>query len=483
MSTGEKRAARVTVMAAVVILAATSCVDERVVFRNRDLIGTLPPGVQGFLGYDQAPDPNLSDPENAPLTICGNCHVGQQSAWELTAHAHAWQTLQASGHASAACEGCHTVNQLGNPLDSGPAGFLAVRDPRYRDVQCESCHGPGLNHVQNPDATQPLAPITVGTNLTEGCGECHQGSHHPFVEEWEQSRHGRVLASPAGRAECQGCHTAQAALLALGVRDEYLEKGSTQPLPIVCAVCHDPHSNEFDGQLRYPIDQPNEEENLCMRCHHKRGGPEPTSTRGPHSPEGPLLLGEAGWWPPNMPIEPGTEIVGTHGSQANPRLCAGCHVQAFQVTDRLTGQFLVASVGHLFQAIPCLDPQGVPTTDDTCALTERSFRSCVQSGCHGSEAAARSAYTVAQNRILTLANRLNAMLAQVPASEFSDTDGRYTTAEGTRFNYELATFPGSFVHNPFLLEALLVASIQQVNTEYGVPIPAGTVLTQQLAPG
>jgi len=40
-------------------------------------------------------------------------------------------------------------------------------------VQCESCHGPGLPHVQNPDASQPLASILAAQDAAAGCGECH----------------------------------------------------------------------------------------------------------------------------------------------------------------------------------------------------------------------------------------------------------------------------------------------------------------------
>jgi hypothetical protein len=31
----------------------------------------------------------------------------------------------------------------------------------------------------------------TGAAVTNGCAECHSGTHHPFVEEWRMSRHGR----------------------------------------------------------------------------------------------------------------------------------------------------------------------------------------------------------------------------------------------------------------------------------------------------
>jgi predicted CXXCH cytochrome family protein len=443
----------------IVLLALSGCVDEKLVFDGEALLEGVPAGAQGFLGYIDTAD---------NLTVCGNCHVGQQGQWVETAHADAWATLEGSGHSQDFCEGCHTVSSLGNMIDENAVGFVATLEERYHDVQCESCHGPGLTHVQNPDATQPLASIQVGGDLTNGCGECHSGAHHPFVEEWAASGHGAVLAYPAGRPECQGCHTAQGAMAAFGVKAEYLEKGSTTPLPITCAVCHDPHSAEFEGQLRYSISVPDEEQNLCMRCHHKRGTPDFTATnRGPHSPQGPLLLGDAGWWPPNMPIEPGERIQLTHGSERNPRLCAGCHVQAFQVEDELTGE-LVATTGHFFQAIPCVDANGQPVAGDDCALQERSFLSCTASGCHGNENIARNLMVGSRSGIDEDNVELKALLALVAASEFDSADGRYSVAEGSLFNSQLADMPGSEVHNPFLIEALLEASIAEMKRTYGL---------------
>jgi predicted CXXCH cytochrome family protein len=265
-------------------------------------------------------------------------------------------------------------------------------------------------------------------------------------------------------------------------------------MQITCAVCHDPHANHEEGQLRFPIDTPNEEENLCMKCHHKRGTPDVTTFRGPHSPEGPVLLGYGGWWPPNLQFT-GGKIEATHGSAANPRLCAGCHINKFSYKDA-TGA-TINGTGHTFEAIPCLDANGAPVVKGTCGTSERTFQTCTGAGCHGSENVARSALITAELRMVALTEELDRTLQKVHAnwktcrtnnscgagSPFNTADGAYTTAEGAAFNYDLGLRKSTAVHNPFLLEALLTASIKQVKTDYNITSPSLVDLSIQLKPG
>lgn len=451
-----------TLLGVMALFALAGCVDEEIVFRDRPVFDDPPAEAQDFVGY--------SDTE-AKRTVCGACHIGRQARWEETAHADAWATLAESESSQAFCEACHTVGEQGNPV-TGDAGWVATSNPRYQDVQCEACHGPGLDHVTVPDqpGNQPLASLDLGEAVDQGCAECHSGVHRPFAEEWASSAHGDMNAYPQGRPECQSCHEGKEVLRSWGVKSVFNPDDETDALSITCAVCHDPHDGRNQGQLRFAVDEPAEDLNLCMKCHHKRAEPDLGSIsdgqfRGPHSPEGPLLLGTAGWRPPNMEYSPG-DILGTHGTEENPRLCAGCHVTDYELEDPETGDFAFRTTGHTFQAIPCVDEEGIPTGDDTCALQERSFRSCTD-GCHGSEEAARSALLVARDRIADQADDLEAMVDQIPDDEFGDPD-RFTTADGSLFNLQLARHPGSEVHNPFLVEALLRASMRQIETDYGI---------------
>lgn len=453
------------------VLAASGCVDETIVLRNPDLYTELPAAAEGFIGYTDA---------GARLTVCGNCHVEKQGDWLATGHANAWKGLQDTGYASESCEGCHATGELGNAVTK-LAGHGATRDPRYQDVQCEACHGPGLTHVSDPSGTNhPLAPLQVAVGSTTGCGECHQGNHTPFVEEWTESRHGYGAYAPLYRTltGCKQCHGGEAALESWGIQADYVEKG-TNSLGITCAVCHDPHGGPNEGQLRFPLGVPDVDQNLCMKCHQNRAVPNlDLPNREPHSPEGPLLLGrDVGWLPPGFSYERGT-VVGTHGSESNAKLCAGCHVNAFEVTDPQTGGHVFTSTGHSFKAIPCVDGEGIPTGSDNCAktATARSFTSCAAGGCHGSPQSAATAMDLAQSRIADLVSELNAVLAKVPAAEFSPTDNRFTSAEGAKFNAALGSDPSSAVHNPLLMEALLIASINEVKLRYNVAAASAVVL-------
>ncbi|MCL7973432.1 MAG: hypothetical protein M8835_02635 [marine benthic group bacterium] len=476
----DSRSVRAVLFTSLVLFTAmfgTACLDQESVYGDDRPASTVPPTAsQGMIGYVNA---------EQGLTVCGNCHAQPQAQWSGTKHAGAWEGLQESGHAQEFCESCHAVSQLGN-ANSVPSGWETTGDPRYLDVQCESCHGPGAEHVADPEAVQPYAALSVlaadGTTYLN-CAECHNGTHHPFVEQWSLSGHSQVIGFAAERAECAGCHRGQATLLEWGVRSDYVERDSEEPLPVVCSVCHSAHDATFAGQLRFPVETTSIGLHLCARCHNRRPIPDPNSSHGlaPHSPESELIKGEAGWFPPGSGIAPGA-IITSHGSDANPTLCARCHVEPFTVTNPETGDFEFQAVGHTFQAIPCLDENGIPSgaTDCGTELADRSWSGCAGE-CHGSAEQAQGLLTFKVNQVEPLTEELIALLEIVDPNldeeggEIDPTDPSFTVAEGAFFNYNLATHggdvKGSAIHNPRLIPALLEASIEAVEDEYEVALP------------
>src|SRR4029450_1317868 len=123
-----------------------------------------------------------------------------------TKHANAWSTVNASTTKSADCYGCHSLTGNGNAAVGQKAGHDAVSSASYNDVQCESCHGAGLQHVEGVgqgSLTRPLASISM--TGTGNCGDCHSGAHQPFAEEWKQSGHANVSESRASTQNSQCC--------------------------------------------------------------------------------------------------------------------------------------------------------------------------------------------------------------------------------------------------------------------------------------
>lgn len=491
--------------AAALLVTAGGCVDENSTPSN----GTGPSRDVAFVGY--------SDPDTRQTT-CGNCHISKQRSWERTAHAGAWQDLQASGEAQAFCYRCHTTNGSSN-LAPDSAGFFSVAADAqhfYYDVQCEACHGPGAQHVTAPDESQPLSTVLADTAAQIGCGTCHRDTHTPFVEEWQSSAHGTFRTSVGTNAEfatnCSNCHEGKKAARRFDPDVKFAEDITSTNYPITCVVCHDPHGGPNSGQLRKPIDVADVDQNLCMLCHQRRSVPDPTSSRGPHSPQGPMLLGEAGWLPSDFQYDQ-TRQATSHGSAVNPRLCAGCHVESFTVTDA-TGNFVSNVTGHRFLPIPCVDANGAPTGATDCLDTERRFNACATSGCHSTQNAARSARQILAGRLQTYQDVLwkdkdndgtldalptdSGLLAQVKLTspcEFSTATTAPTGAcagnpigstivtvgEGAWFNADMIRRgDGSKgVHNPFYAEAILLESTRALRQRYTY-LPAPPAAVQQL---
>jgi hypothetical protein len=220
-----------------------------------------------------------------------------------------------------------------------------------------------------------------------------------------------------------------------------------------------------------------------------------------------VFFGEGAGYIPVGFVYDTNQVFTSHASPtANPRLCAGCHVSRFTVTDS-SGTVQFQSVGHLFLPIPCVDAQGVPNAGD-CGFTtaERNWSACSNSGCHASQDVAQSLFTNERQNIANLVNQLwtddgvigtggepyidpatdTGLLPTLVASNpvdpvtgkkaFDGTDNYISPAEGALFNAMMlgeslySHHDGSFgVHNPFFAEALLAASIQSVQNTYSLP--------------
>ncbi|RMH79674.1 MAG: hypothetical protein D6681_19015 [Calditrichaeota bacterium] len=322
---------------------------------------------------------------------CQSCHADKHQEWAETGHAHAWQTLQESGHAQEYCFPCHSVGYEPEPF-TGNSGYDEAPVARFVNVQCENCHGPGSEHIsgQVPDPTQIQVDWTV-----QVCGKCHQGEHHPYVEEWENSPHNFDPSFFATQNPfCQGCHEGVAAAVRLsgdlssfyggGVIADRPDTSEVPLLPVGCQTCHDPHSDANPGQLRTvaevhlvtangesPVITEGGVGKLCMQCHHARRAPESQIQNGyahfgPHAnPQADMLKGASAY---HGVADPGFNWAGpSHLLVQNS--CKTCHLN----TVEYPGPGGSAVTGHEFRPTveacanchgPITDFDDIPALDD-----------------------------------------------------------------------------------------------------------------------
>jgi hypothetical protein len=129
---------------------------------------------------------------------CAQCHPSAFKAWGRSGHARAFATLTAfQADADPNCIGCHTVG-FGTAT-----GFRrdAAADSPFRNVGCESCHGPGGEHVKarssGGEIITHFRPVGAGD-----CQKCHHGEFsRPFeyATFWPDIAHGKeaVVALPS----------------------------------------------------------------------------------------------------------------------------------------------------------------------------------------------------------------------------------------------------------------------------------------------
>jgi hypothetical protein len=193
------------------------------------------------------------------------------------------------------CGRCHGASAASvRQLSDIHTGFVQTAHARV-GVGCESCHGPGSEHVAaNGDKTKILTFPDVMSPIV--CSQCHAGVH----QEWTLSKHddkvdGAIQSgSSSANSPCLRCHSAQ-------YRTEVMEEGrpvgdlqrfTREAHTASCATCHDPHrktgklsDDNNEVQLRHAVfntdtsqvgpgatpDQYTRIDHICAQCHNGRG--------------------------------------------------------------------------------------------------------------------------------------------------------------------------------------------------------------------
>jgi peroxiredoxin len=131
---------------------------------------------------------------------CESCHEDEYATWSKQPHAAAIAKLEAPAETEdPECLRCHTTafgKPGGFPADGRPAEHadLAV-------VGCESCHGPGGDHIE-PEGPKIGNIIALGDKcdscvILQICGSCHDEANDPgfefeLVHKIELQRHGTI---------------------------------------------------------------------------------------------------------------------------------------------------------------------------------------------------------------------------------------------------------------------------------------------------
>jgi len=136
-------------------------------------------------GYDVAAgEANVKAAANTPVPApkkgragyvgteaCSDCHQDQVDQWKTTRHASAWKTLVDRGQQfDYECIACHVTGW------QQPGGSNLVHNDTLRDVQCETCHGPGSIHVAKGGLEKPFAVIR-NPGPDRCAQQCHTKEH------------------------------------------------------------------------------------------------------------------------------------------------------------------------------------------------------------------------------------------------------------------------------------------------------------------
>ncbi len=322
---------------------------------------------------------------------CAGCHSEYVEGWRGTGHGKDFtpggdyppvNNRSPDANFSGSCAYCHVVG-MG---DTTTGGFdpdewwsneTATDDQKVGNVnligiQCEACHGPASYHIDfqsrkycadckvedflHPGRGEVSAEWYKVPSVEESCmgnGEsgCHASGSHDKYTPWKASAHSNQdqLDTEAAGGETHGLNSYCARCKSPSQYDLYAPLGLAEEFSaeewhgIGCADCHEPHSAEYEYQLRTTVEE------ACTGCHtNDKAEPEPGSE--PHHTQkeafGGLMgigiegfKGMAGvtcvdchmWGTPSvghgyyMSDAISIEKHETHSFEATAQACADCH--------------------------------------------------------------------------------------------------------------------------------------------------------------
>jgi DmsE family decaheme c-type cytochrome len=216
-------------------------------------------------------DPRVAAPATGPVGALAAAADGGSGA--------GGQAVPIDFVGSDTCLACHFDMEKG--IAGSPHGNAALPGSPAADHGCESCHGPGELHVQDPTEESSIRRFTsmAPRDVNETCLSCHTKSSHAL---WDGGAHdARNLScatchsvhepqSPRAQLKtateidtCATCHRPQA-LKVKRVSHMPVSEGKMQ-----CSTCHSPHGATNVKLLR----EGNWINESCLSCHTEKRGP------------------------------------------------------------------------------------------------------------------------------------------------------------------------------------------------------------------
>lgn len=211
-----------------------------------------------------------------PLLCAGAVPLHAAQAGSLRQQVQQGSSQSSDYVGSEVCATCHA--DVSKSFSSNPHHRLALMHGG-QGATCESCHGPGKAHMENPADPTLIRIFTKASakQVDNTCLGCHAGAHPDF----ERSQHAKAEVS------CISCHSihnfqneesllkASEPMLCYSCHSD-VKAAFAQPFHhkvdeglLKCSDCHDPHGTFGDNQLRSTPAQ----NAICMKCHMETAGP------------------------------------------------------------------------------------------------------------------------------------------------------------------------------------------------------------------
>jgi DmsE family decaheme c-type cytochrome len=213
-------------------------------------------------------------PADAPALISGSEETGP-AAGVVSAPG---ETQQAGYVGQDTCVTCHegydtTINATKHGFVKNPRTPLAAQG-------CETCHGPGEAHSQDPEKVKPLQFEKLSAKaVSDTCTTCHNRGQHAL---WAGSQH---EARNVSCVTCHSAHSPKSANAQLQATDQLklcvnchrdkvakLDKSGHMPVregKMECSSCHNPHGATNVRLLKTG----NSINESCASCHAEKRGP------------------------------------------------------------------------------------------------------------------------------------------------------------------------------------------------------------------